>query len=208
MLSRVSYFKAPKIRILTYHSNPPPPFRILNGGMLVLCAYQAWQARNLSTEFQETQHILHILLILGGVFCIGLPVLHLNKTSPDITLFISSVMVFASCISILFMMFVPKFRYKEKKEQSTWSGVTTAGAPTVAGTAALTGSAITSNSNNSEDATRSFNFGEKILTTKTNKELLTENDTLRRRLREHEAGVFLEEQQNGGTSDSTDNKSE
>ena len=203
MLSRVSYFKAPKIRILTYHSIPPPPFRILNGGMLVLCAYQAWQARNLSTEFQETQHILHILLILGGVFCIGLPVLHLNKTSPDITLFISSVMVFASCISILFMMFVPKFRYKEKKEQSTWTGVTTAaGAPTVAGTAAL------SNNNNSEDATRSFNFGEKILTTKTNKELLTEIDTLRRRLREQEAGVFIEEQQNGGTSDSTGNKSE
>jgi hypothetical protein len=98
--------------------------------------------------------------------------------------------------------------HKEKKEQSTWSGVTTAGAPTVAGTAALTGSAITRNSNNSEDATRSFNLGEKILTTKTNKELLTENDTLRRRLREHEAGVFLEEQQNGGTLDSNDNKSE
>ena len=74
--------------------------------------------------------------------------------------------------------------------------------------AALTGSAITSNSNNSEDATRSFNLGEKILTTKTNKELLTEIDTLRRRLREQEAGVFIEEQQNGGTSDSNDNKSE
>jgi heme A synthase len=173
--------------------------------MLVLCAYQAWQARTLSTEFQETQHILHVLLILGGVFGIGLPVLGLNTTNPDITVFISSVMIFASCISILFMMFVPKFRYKEKKEQPTWSCVATAGATTEAGAAALTGSAITISNNSSEGTTGSFNFGEKILTTKTNKELLTEIDTLRRRLREHEAGVFIEEQQHGGTSDSTDN---
>jgi hypothetical protein len=103
-------------------------------------------------------------------------------------------MVFASCISILFMMFVPKFRYKEKKEQSTWSGVTTAGAPTTAGTgaAAPMGASITNSNNSSVGATGSFNFGEKILTTKTNKELLTEIDTLRRRLREQEADVFTE----------------
>jgi hypothetical protein len=177
--------------------------------MLVLCAYQAWQARTLSTEFQETQHILHVLLILGGVFGIGLPVLGLNKTNPDITVFISSVMVFASCISILFMMFVPKFRYKEQKEQSTWNGVTTPDAPTAAAAAAPTGSAITIGNNNSvEGTTGSFNFGEKILTTKTNKELLTEIGTLRRRLREQEASVFIEEQQNERTSDSTDNMSE
>mmetsp|Transcript_10619 Transcript_10619/g.11364 ORF Transcript_10619/g.11364 Transcript_10619/m.11364 type:complete len:151 (+) Transcript_10619:3-455(+) len=148
--------------------------------MFCLCAYQAWQARTLSTEFQETQHILSALLILGVVVCIGLPVSLLNRANPDIAVFITSVMIFAICISVLFVMFVPKIRYKENKEpRIVVNGVTTT--PTTG---------IINIATSSVDATHeSVNYGEKILTDKTHRELLIEISSLKRRLRRGQQDV-------------------
>jgi len=155
---------------------------ILNGGMLCLCAYQAWHARTLSTEFQETQYILSALLVLGGVFTIGFPVVRLNDGNPNIRTFITAVILFASCISILFIMFVPKIRYKETKEPRIMiSGVTT--------TTPIAGIGNNSATDSNVSPSGSINYGEKILTNKTHKQLLTEISTLRRRLGEQQKDV-------------------
>ena len=136
--------------------------------MLCLCAYEAYRARTLATEFQETEHILNALLIAGGVFCIGMPVYALNTANLDIRLFIFSVIIFACCNIILFVMFLPKIRYKENNEPRTIiSGVTVSGA----------------NAINVGASGVSFSGGERILSNKTRKELLSEIATLRQEVR-------------------------
>lgn len=132
--------------------------------MLCLCAYQAWQARTLSTEFQETQHILSAILILGGVLCIGLPVSALSKGNKNVQIFINGAITFAGCINALFVIFLPKIRYKEKPRIMV-SGIT-----------ATPISGMSTSSNGGTHG--SVNYGEKILTDKTHKELLTEIATL------------------------------
>eukprot|EP00751_Fragilariopsis_kerguelensis_P017584 CAMPEP_0170835026 /NCGR_PEP_ID=MMETSP0734-20130129/1307_1 /TAXON_ID=186038 /ORGANISM="Fragilariopsis kerguelensis, Strain L26-C5" /LENGTH=190 /DNA_ID=CAMNT_0011201705 /DNA_START=645 /DNA_END=1217 /DNA_ORIENTATION=+ len=144
-------------------------FGVLDFGMLCLCVYQAWQARTLSTEFQETKYILNALLILGGVLCIGLPVSILSNENPNIEIFINGAIVFAACIIALFVIFLPKIRFKEKPRIMV-SGITL--------------SAVNTNPDGGTHG--SVNYGEKILTDKTQAELLTEIATLKRRLRLHE----------------------
>ena len=84
--------------------------------MLCLCAYEAFQARTLATEFQETEHILKALLIAGGVLFIGVPIYALNRNNADVQLYITSVIIFAMCNIVLFVMFVPKILYKANNE--------------------------------------------------------------------------------------------
>jgi len=146
---------------------------VLDVGMLCLCVYQAWHARALATEFQETKHILSALLILGGIVGIGVPVVILNRANPDINNFIQGVMTFASCISVLVVIFVPKIRYKENKEpRIVVNGVT----------ATPTTGIINSATSYNGGIHGSVNYGEKILTDKTHRELLTEISSLKRRL--------------------------
>ena len=158
------YFTPVSMLNTTCHSSPQNTIsiRLLNAGMLCLCLYSAYQARNLATEFQETEHILKALIIGGGVLFIGLPVSVLNRSDQDVRLYIQSVMIFAICNIVLYVMFAPKILYKEEKEPRNDVNVYVAGV-----NAAV--------SNESLD-------GEKIVTSKTRGELVQEITELRRRL--------------------------
>lgn len=139
--------------------------------MLIATAYEGYQARTLATEFQETEQILKAVLTMIIVLLVGLPVYAMNEVDPKNRVFIYSVMVFALCIAILFAMFLPKIRYKEKMKKNNiivygvggFQQATTSGAD------------------------GSFSRGEKILTGKSRKELLAEIATLRRQLEHYES---------------------
>lgn len=140
--------------------------------MLIATAYEGYQARTLATEFQETEQILKAVLTMIIVLLVGLPVYAMNEVDPKNRVFIYSVMVFALCIAILFAMFLPKIRYKEKMKRKENNII-------VYGVGGLQ-HATTSG------ADGSFSQGEKILTGKSRKELLAEIATLRRQLERYE----------------------
>jgi hypothetical protein len=76
------------------------PLAVLNISILVLALIEAWRARNLATEFAESQYIARALFLMLLVIFIGLPVLVIAKDNPNATLFISSGIIFVvvSCI--------------------------------------------------------------------------------------------------------------
>jgi hypothetical protein len=57
--------------------------------MLCLAFYEAWKARNLSTEFQESDYIFRALATIFVSFFIGVPVMALSK-DPNTHLFMGS----------------------------------------------------------------------------------------------------------------------
>ncbi len=130
--------------------------------MLCLCAYEAFQARTLATEFQETEHILKALLIAGGVLFIGLPIYALNRNNANVQLYITSVITFAMCNIVLFVMFVPKILYKGNNEPPANIRVYVQGA--------------------TDNSSGTSSEGERILTSKTRGQLVVEIAELRKRL--------------------------
>jgi hypothetical protein len=57
--------------------------------MFCLAFYEAWKARNLSTEFQESDYIFRALATILVSFLIGVPVMAISK-DPNTNLFMSS----------------------------------------------------------------------------------------------------------------------
>jgi hypothetical protein len=76
--------------------------RVVNFGMLCLAFYEAWKARNLSTEFQESDYIFRALATILVSFLIGVPVLALSK-DPNTHLFIGSALTFIA-VSIIYTL--------------------------------------------------------------------------------------------------------
>jgi hypothetical protein len=81
------------------------PLAILNISILVLALIEAWRARNLATEFAESQYIARALFLMLLVIFIGLPILVIAKDNPNATLFISSGIIFV-VVSCNFFCFV------------------------------------------------------------------------------------------------------
>lgn len=154
---------------------------------------EAWLARNLSTEFQESESIFRAILLIVLVIMIGAPVIFLARQTPDASVFIGSSIIFVISMGILLLLFIPKMRF----EQQSMSGLTSCQSGThvhISGLSSGTGiNATTSipfevhagNGNNSDDDTSSCD-GERILTTKTHRELAEEVALLKGKLRAKE----------------------
>jgi hypothetical protein len=186
----------------------------LNFGILLFALVEAWLARNLSTEFQETQSIYNALTATLLVTFIGIPgtsscltvdlvelwapsstltqscitVLFLVRDNPDATAFVTSGLIFIFCISILLNLFVPKMMYERKRK--TTQNVHISGVPNASPSASTTRLddttfPLTSEASDSEKGA----VGDRILSTKTRQQLIEENDKLKKeifRLREKE----------------------
>jgi hypothetical protein len=96
---------------------------VLNLGMLCAASFQSWKCRNLSTEFQESLSIFRALSGILLVVFVGCPVLIIARENTDAFLFISSAIIFLSCMLILLLIFIPKLQY-EKTRQSMRGGIT------------------------------------------------------------------------------------
>lgn len=169
---------------------------LLNVGMLLLAVFEAWNARNLSTEFQESEQIFKALLSILLVVFVGCPVFIIVEDNPDTSLFILSAIIFVACLAILLFIFVPKFRFDKEKRPLP----ATAGSHFNSGGVKVTGLEATRQSNQKGYsfmvsiitpptgvvASQSSEDGDRILGLKSRKELAEEVQWLKNRVEEME----------------------
>jgi hypothetical protein len=134
--------------------------------MLCLAIFQAWRARNLSTEFAESRHIASALLIAFIVAILAVPVLYITYEDPNADTFIDAILVSVVSGTILCFIFIPKIIFHTKLTKLS---------PT--NSSRFSGMSITS-SNHS----RVSEWGERILTAKPQEQLASENKSLEREL--------------------------
>lgn len=142
---------------------------MVNFGILILATFQAWQARHLSSEFQETEHLFRVLSTMLVILFIGLPVTLLPMGNQDVELFMLSSAIFITALSIQILLFFPKFRYIHTHEFNRGNNVQ------------ITGFSATSSE---EESNKSSLKGEAIWSEKSRRQLVKELNAVRRRLRE------------------------
>ncbi|KAL3921905.1 MAG: hypothetical protein SGILL_002499 [Bacillariaceae sp.] len=83
---------------------------VLNGAALIGANLEAYRARNVDTEFGESSYIGLTMGSFLQVIAVGLPLFFLVNDNPTATFFLTSSMVFLMCISVLLLLFIPKWR--------------------------------------------------------------------------------------------------
>ena len=91
----------------------------INFGSIVLALWEAYVARNISTDlsepsyiFKATASVLLVALVGGTVYFI----LSLSyKGISDALYFVKLVMVFVACCTLILLIFIPKIRYHHRK---------------------------------------------------------------------------------------------
>jgi hypothetical protein len=85
--------------------------------LLVIAAafLEAWLARKLSTEFQESQYIFQAILLIVLVISLAVPVIFLTQETPDASILLGSATIFVICMGILLLIFLPKMTFKQWK---------------------------------------------------------------------------------------------
>ena len=158
------------------------PLLVLNLGMLCAAAFQSWKSRNLSTEFQESLSIFRALIGILLVVFVGCPVLIIAQDNTDAFLFISSAIIFISCMLILLLIFVPKLQY-EKTRQSMRGGMTRISGleinPSTVATSSFMSGALSSFASIAEDD-EGTESGERVYTNKAHNELVSEVAALKK----------------------------
>ena len=164
------------------------PLLIFNVGVLLIAVVEAWLARNIATEFQESEHIYRALGGITLVLFVGIPVLILASENENANVFIVAAVTFIFCISILLNLFVPKMLYEKgrrEKGKTHISGLQSS--DTNSSTNVKHGAKIPSMTSEASDDTDTA--GDKILSTKTRRQLIEENEKLKQeilRLQEQE----------------------
>ncbi len=164
-------------------------FSLLNFGMLCLAALQSWRTRNLSTEYQESQYLLRAVIGMLLVIFIGGPVLFIAQDNSNASLFISSAIIFSSCMLILLLIFVPKLQFaaadelKKSKRRLNVSGLDT-NSTNSNGTGATKRLSLLlpqdSSYLESHHEDESEDFGERIYSNKDHAELVQEVESLKK----------------------------
>lgn len=154
--------------------------RFLTLSVLVVTLIEAWLARNLSTEFQESEYISRLVLVIVVLVCVGGPVIILSRGLPDACIFIGSAVIFLIAMDVLAMMFLPKIRYKEKKPVLTISGLKLSVAEPNAASFPTTTTSLDGDA--SDDDTDDIH-GDRIIATKDRRELAEEVALLRKLIR-------------------------
>jgi hypothetical protein len=87
---------------------------LVNGVALLLALVQAYKARHIKTEFSESKYIAVAMISICQSLLLGIPLLWLVSSKgdgqvPSATYFVISAVVFVICMSVLILIFVPKF---------------------------------------------------------------------------------------------------
>ena len=144
---------------------------VINLGILVSAISQAHKARNLSTEFAESQYIFKALLSILMVLFICGPVFVMTVDNPNLHVFTGSAVVFIWSTMCLLWIFIPKIQYsREHKRQPPRSTLRISG---LDGVSSLRAESAESGRSLENDP------GERILSRLSIKQLIRENDTLR-----------------------------
>lgn len=89
---------------------------VVNCTAVVIANIQAYQARNIHTEFSESRYIAIATASMLQAFLIGIPVLALVRENPQATFIILSIIIFVTCAAILLLLFLPKIAYMNEYE--------------------------------------------------------------------------------------------
>jgi hypothetical protein len=81
---------------------------MINLGCLLVAVFQAYQARSISTELQESGYIFTAMQFILIVSFIGIPVMVVARENVKAFYFIRAGIIFVVCTSILILIFIPK----------------------------------------------------------------------------------------------------
>ena len=81
---------------------------MINLGSLLFALFEAYQARKLSSDFQESGYIFMSMALIFFVSFVGIPVMVIARDNPAASYFVTASLVFVVCTSTLLLMFVPK----------------------------------------------------------------------------------------------------
>mmetsp|Transcript_29819 Transcript_29819/g.69489 ORF Transcript_29819/g.69489 Transcript_29819/m.69489 type:complete len:978 (+) Transcript_29819:398-3331(+) len=162
----------------------------LNFGALCFAIYQAYQARNISIQYAESQYIFRAAVSILMICCFGIPILLLADRG-DAYFFVSSAVIFCCSCAILFFIFVPKIQFvnEENKrnmgpEQDPMGFLDSGSLATGSQGPIVSGLDVQEDLGPSEASEEDDGgIGVEIITSKTKEELLRENTILKQKLR-------------------------
>ena len=89
---------------------------VVNLGAIIFAIYEAYRARNISTEFAESEYVMKALASMVLVCFIGLPV-KIVAENQFADLFTEVAIIFVICMSLLGLIFVPKIKFHRKLQK-------------------------------------------------------------------------------------------
>ena len=79
---------------------------VINAGSLLVALQQAWQARKITTDLQESSYIFMAMALIVLVSGIGVPVMIISQGNSTVSYFVSACLIFVVCGSILILIYV------------------------------------------------------------------------------------------------------
>lgn len=80
----------------------------MNFGVLVIASWQAFEARNIQSEFAETKFIGLCVFFLAQAFLTGIPVVAITRGIPEAFYLVLCCLLVTLCLAVLGFVFVPK----------------------------------------------------------------------------------------------------
>jgi len=96
----------------------------INFFALVLALFQLYEARELATEYSEGKYIAIAIGSMIQAFITGLPILLLARHNMQAYYFAENTIRFVVCMSLLLLMFLPKYYIAKTEEQQSKSAHT------------------------------------------------------------------------------------
>mmetsp|Transcript_40906 Transcript_40906/g.98650 ORF Transcript_40906/g.98650 Transcript_40906/m.98650 type:complete len:643 (+) Transcript_40906:726-2654(+) len=84
------------------------PLALINLIVLAIACWQAYEARDIKSEFAEAKYIAMTVFSLTQGFLTGLPIVAVARENPTTFYLILTVLVFGVCMVVLSLIFVPK----------------------------------------------------------------------------------------------------
>jgi hypothetical protein len=81
---------------------------LVNFSVLVIACWQAFEARNIQSEFAEAKYIGLAVFFLSQAFLTGIPVVAITRDIPEAFYLVLSFLVFMVCMAVLSLIFLPK----------------------------------------------------------------------------------------------------
>mmetsp|Transcript_35922 Transcript_35922/g.66177 ORF Transcript_35922/g.66177 Transcript_35922/m.66177 type:complete len:1120 (-) Transcript_35922:228-3587(-) len=96
---------------------------VVNLGALLVANFQAYQARDIQTEYQESRYVAISMASILQAWCMGIPIMIVVKDAPQAKFFVEAGIIFVTCTAVLLLVFTPKLlavrsdRRKEEEER-------------------------------------------------------------------------------------------
>ena len=101
------------------------PLLVVNIGALIFACIQAYRARGISDEYSESKYLAFAVGSWFEVVLVGIPLLVIVDSNPTASYFVKASMIFIVSMSLLLLIYVPKFLFILQKEKVRNRGSTT-----------------------------------------------------------------------------------